>query len=273
MDDNGSERLRINDVKHTSGLADSDVKSHLGHEMIAEKLSLFRDRYEQFIQSLGGLTDFFAEIPTEQPLGPDGAMMPHWSNKYLPGGDAIALCGFLYKYNPAVYMEIGSGNSTKFAKRVISHFNLRTKIISIDPQPRAGIDSICDEVVRAPVQMVPKEVFQALRKDNILFVDGSHRCLQNSDVTFVFLNILPNLHPGVVVHFHDIFWPEDYPSEWAERLYNEQYLLGVLLLFGSEYEIVYSSQYVSLDPGLSSQFRALLNRSPGGGSIWMRLTR
>jgi hypothetical protein len=273
MDDNGNEPLRINEIKHASALADSDVNSRLGHEMIGEKLSLFRDRYEQFIQSLGGLTNFFAEIPTEQPLGPAGAVIPHWSNKYLPRGDAIALCGFLFKYNPAVYMEIGSGNSTKFAKRVVSHFNLRTKIISIDPQPRAGIDSICDEVVRAPVQMVPKGVFQALRKNNILFVDGSHRCLQNSDVTFVFLHILPNLHPGVLVHFHDIFWPEDYPSEWAERLYNEQYLLGVLLLFGSEYEILYSSKYVSLDPGLSSQFWALLNRSPGGGSIWMRLTR
>jgi len=273
ISDKGNEPLRMNEIKYTSRLADSHVNSHLGHEMIAEKFSLFRDKYEQFIQGLGGLTDFFAKIPAEQPLDPDGAIMPHWSNNYLPPGDAIALCGFLFKYNPAVYIELGSGNSTKFAKRVISHFNLRTKIISIDPEPRAAIDSICDKVVRAPVQMVPKGVFQALRKDNILFVDGSHRCLQNSDVTFVFLDILPNLHAGVLVHFHDIFWPEDYPIEWTERFYSEQYLLGVLLLFGSGYEILYSSKYVSLDPGLRSQFRALLNRSPGGGSIWMRLTQ
>ncbi len=273
MGERGNEPLMINEIKDKSGLAGSYVNSHLGHERVAEKLSLFRDNYEQFIRDLGGLVNFFNEIPAEPPSTPDGAIMPHWSNNYLPPSDAIALCGFLFKYNPAVYMEIGSGNSTKFAKRVISHFNLRTKIISIDPSPRAVIDSICDEFVRAPIQIVPKSVFQALREDNILFIDGSHRCLQNSDVTYVFLDILPNLRPGVLIHFHDIFLPDDYPSEWAERFYNEQYLLGVLLLFGSGYEILYSSKYVSLDPDLSRQFVTLLNKSPDGGSIWMRLNQ
>jgi len=261
------------EIKGISGLADRLVNSNLRYERIAEKLSLFRDNYEQFIQILGGLVNFFNEIPVELPSTPDGATMPHWSNNYLPPGDAMALCGFLFKYNPAVYMEIGSGNSTKFARWVISHFNLRTKIISIDPSPRAVIDSICDESVRAPMQMVPKGVFQALRKDNILFIDGSHKCLQDSDVTYLFLDILPNLSPGVLIHFHDIFYPKDYPSEWAERFYNEQYLLGVLLLFGSGYEILYSSIYVSLDRELRGQFVTLLNKLPGGGSLWMRLSQ
>jgi hypothetical protein len=273
MAQRGNEPLRINEIKDKSVLADSSINSNLRYERIAERLSLFRDNYEQFIQSLGRLVNFFNEIPAEPPTTPDGALMPHWSNNYLSPGDAMALCGFLFKYNPVVYMEIGSGNSTKFAKRVISHFNLRTKIISIDPSPRAEIDSICDESVRAPMQMVPKGVFQALRKDNILFIDGSHRCLQNSDVTYMFLDVLPDLSPGVLIHFHDIFFPEDYPSEWAERFYSEQYLLGVLLLFGSGYEILYSSRYVRLDRELSGQFVTLLNKSPSGGSLWMRLNQ
>lgn len=260
-------------IEEAFGSAARDVRSNMGREKITEKLSLFRDNYEQFIQSLAVLMDFFSEIPSEPVLSPDETMTPYWSNQYLPQGDAIVLCGFLLKYNPAVYMEIGSGNSTKFARRVISHFNLRTKIVSVDPNPRAVIDAICDEVIRAPVQMILKGVFQALRKDNILFIDGSHKCLQNSDVTYVFLDILPNLRPGVLIHFHDICWPEDYPATWTERLYNEQYVLGVLLLFGSEYEILYPSNYVRLDPALNSQFRAVLNRPPTGSSIWMRLTR
>jgi hypothetical protein len=242
----------------------------LPNEKIAEKLSLFRDNYKQFIEGLGALADFFAKIPTEAPSTPEGATVPYWSNNYLPQGDAIALCGFLFKYKPAIYVEIGSGNSTKFARRVISHFNLWTKIISIDPQPRAEIDTLCDEIVRAPVQMVPKSVFQALRKNSILFIDGSHRCLQNSDVTYIFMDILPNLYPGILIHFHDIFWPQDYPSQWAERLYNEQYLLGVLLLFGAGYEILYSSQYIGLDRDLKARFSALLDKSYGGGSLWIR---
>ena len=273
ISDKGNNPLRTNGIKETSRLADSDVNSHLGHNKIAEKLSLFRDNYKQFIEDLVALADFFAKIATQAPSTPEGATVPYWSNKYLPQGDAIALCGFLFKYKPAVYVEIGSGNSTKFARRVISHFNLPTKIISIDPQPRSEIDTLCDVVIRTPAQMVPKSVFQPLRKNSILFIDGSHRCLQNSDVTYIFMDILPNLYPGVVIHFHDIFWPEDYPAVWAERFYNEQYLLGVLLLFGSGYEILYSSSYVNLDPDLNRQFIKLLNKTPDGGSIWMRLNQ
>jgi hypothetical protein len=268
--DKGNKPLRTNGIKETSRLADSDVNFHLGHNKIAEKLSLFRDNYKQFIEDLGALADFFAKIPTQAPTTPEGATVPCWSNKYLPQGDAIALCGFLFKYKPAVYVEIGSGNSTKFARRVISHFNLPTKIISIDPQPRSEIDTLCDVVIRSPAQMVPKSVFEPLRKNSILFIDGSHRCLQNSDVTYIFMDILPNLHPGVLIHFHDIFWPEDYPREWIKRLYSEQYLLGVLLLFGAGYEILYSSQYVCLDRDLNARFSTLLDKSCGGGSLWMR---
>jgi hypothetical protein len=248
------------------------------HKQIAEKLSLFCDNYKQFIQGLGSLADFFAEIPMEQPSNPEQAAAPYWSNDYLPTGDAIALCGFLFTHNPLIYLEIGSGNSTKFARRVISHFNLRTKIISVDPSPRSEIDAICDKVIRAPIEIVPQSVFDSFQGNNILFIDSSHRCLQNSDVTLIFLDILPNLNPGVIVHFHDICWPDDYPDEWVARVYNEQYLLGVLFLFGAGYEILYSSKYVSSDSDLRSEFEAVLRRSlPDrcgceGSSLWMKLT-
>ena len=253
------------------------VQSRTENKKINEKLSLFRQNYKNFINGLGAIGEFFAKILIEEPSGQGQGSVPFWSNTYMPPGDAIALCGFLVKYNPVIYMEIGSGNSTKFARRVISHFNLRTKIISIDPYPRAEIDTLCDEVVRAPAQMVPVSAFQSLRKDNILFIDGSHRCLQNSDVTYMFMEVLPAIQPGVILHFHDIFWPYDYPSEWTHRLYSEQYLLGALLLFGSGYEILYSSQFVTLDSGLRSEFEAVLRPflpdrcGCGGGSLWMKL--
>jgi hypothetical protein len=252
------------------------VQSTPQNKLINEKIALFRQNYENFIKGLGALGKFFSEISLEEPVG-QGQAMPYWLNKYLPTGDAIALCGFLVKYNPAVYIEVGSGNSTKFAKRVISHFNLRTKIISIDPYPRAEIDSLCDEVVRAPLQEVPVSVFEKMRQGSILFVDGSHRCLQNSDVTYMFLDIMPNLQPGVIFHFHDIFWPQDYPAAWLDRVYNEQYLLGVLLLFGTGYEILYSAYYASHDSQLNSLFESVLRPflpdkcNSGGGSFWMRM--
>lgn len=253
------------------------IQSQSEHKKIAEKLALFRKNHKDFIRSLGALGDFFTKIPAEEPSGQGCSSVPYWSNSYMPPGDAIALCGFLVKYNPPVYMEIGSGNSTKFARAAISHFNLRTKIISIDPYPRAEIDSLCDDVVRAPLQMVPISVFQKLGKNNILFIDGSHRCLQNSDVTYTFMEILPNINPAVILHFHDIFWPHDYPAEWTERSYNEQYLLAVLLLFGSGYEILYSSRFVGCDSELRAECDAVLPSflsdkcKSGGGSFWMKL--
>jgi hypothetical protein len=253
------------------------VQSPSIHKGIAAKIALFRQNHKNLIQGLGTLGEFFSKIPLGAPAGPGQASVPFWSNGFLPPGDAIALCGLLVKHNPVIYMEIGSGNSTKFARRVISHFKLRTKIISIDPAPRAEIDSLCDEVVRAPLQMVPVGIFQKLCKDNFLFIDGSHQCLPNSDVTYMFTEVLPNIKPGVILHFHDIFWPFDYPGEWIDRAYNEQYMLGVLLLFGSCYEILYAAHYAGHDSELRSEFEAVLRPylpdrcTCGGGSFWLRM--
>ncbi len=254
---------------------DAPVQTRQENKKIAEILTLFRQNYKNVVRSFGALSDFFAQIPE---TGPSELYSPEpcWNNDFLPAGDSIALCGFLVKYNPSVYVEIGSGNSTKFARAAISHFNLRTKIISIDPHPRAEIDSLCDEVVRFPLQLVPVSILQKIPKDNILFIDGSHICLQNSDVTYMFNEILPSINPEAIIHFHDILWPHDYPAAWKDRYYNEQYLLGVLLLFGSGYEILYSSHFVSYDSELRSECDAVLppflseKLKSGGSSFWMK---
>lgn len=253
--------------------------SRSNHEKILEKLKLFRENYTHFIQNFGALADFFTEIPADQPLSPDELSTPNWKNGFLPPHDAMALCTALYAYNSRIYLEIGSGNSTKFARKVISHLNLKTKIVSIDPTPRADIDSLCDHVIREPVEYIRPQDLEFLNENDILFIDSSHRSLQNSDVTCIFLDILPTLKPGVIVHFHDILWPNDYYENWAGRFYNEQYLLGVLLLFNTEYEILYSASYTSYDMELKQEFEAQVCRflpdgcnTSGGSSLWMKLT-
>ncbi len=75
-------------------------------------------------------------------------------------------------------------------------------------------------------------LFRELQAGDVLFIDSSHRCFMNSDVTVLFLEVLPNLPPGVLVQVHDIFIPYDYPREWVERYYAEQYLLSCYLLLG-----------------------------------------
>src|ERR1035438_7582905 len=149
-------------------------------------------------------------IPVCQPKTSDE---PCWVNKWLSGLDTFALYGFVATCNPAVYIEVGSGFSTKVVRRAIRDMGLATRLVSIAPSPRAEIDRLCDEVIRQPLEACDLSLFDRLGSGDIFFMDGSHRSFMNSDVTVFFLEILPRLQPGVLVHIHDIFLPLDYRSE------------------------------------------------------------
>ena len=153
-------------------------------------------------------------------------------------------------------------------------------VVSIDdppqPEPRAAIDAVCDHVYRSPVESVGLEVFDSLQPGDILFVDSSHRVFMNSDVEVIFLDVLPRLKPGVLVHFHDIWLPYDYPERWVDRYYSEQYMLAALLLFGDQYEIVLPNRFITEDQELGDVLSPLWNSAElagaptQGGSFWIR---
>jgi hypothetical protein len=197
--------------------------------------------------------------------------------------DTLALYGFVATENPASYLEVGSGYSTKVVRRTIKDCNLRTKIVSIDPHPRAEVDSLCDEIVRQPLEKCDLKRFDDLLAGDVLFMDGSHRAFMNSDVTVLFLEILPRLKSGVLVHLHDIFLPLDYPPYWEYRYYphrywSEQYLLAASLLAGqSAYDIVLPNHYISITQGLAAMLNGfwsdprLTGVSRGGTSFWIRI--
>jgi hypothetical protein len=151
--------------------------------------------------------------------------------------------------NPQVYFEIGSGNSTKFARHAMRAGDLKTKVISVDPHPRAEIDALCDKVFRMPLEESDHKIFSSLQAGDILFFDGSHRVFTNSDVAVFFLEILPSLPPGILVHIHDIFLPLDYPPEWNYRFYFGQYILAAMLLCQNRpFDVVLPNRYVTSDP-------------------------
>jgi hypothetical protein len=177
---------------------------------------------------------------------------------------------------PARYFEIGSGNSTKFARNAIATHRLATRLISLDRAPRAQIDLLCDEVIRAPLETVDLAVLDQLQSGDVLFIDGSHQCLMNSDVTVVFLEVLPRLPAGVWVHFHDIFLPWDYPAEWVDRYYAEEYLLACWLLAESpRIQVELPNYFVSRHPDLMTELEPVYSLLPGvqthGGSFWLRM--
>jgi methyltransferase family protein len=128
---------------------------------------------------------------------------PFWNNTWFTGLDAASLVGFLLSRTPKRYVEIGSGFSTLFCRRAVKEGDLRTTITSVDPHPRAEIDSLCDQIIRAPLEDCDPLLFDQLESGDILFFDGSHRALPNSDVTVFFLEILPRLKPGIIVQVHE----------------------------------------------------------------------
>jgi predicted O-methyltransferase YrrM len=219
------------------------------HRPLRAILDSRRDAYAALLGKFLPLRDELWRIPCE----PDerAPTAPAWVNPWFAGLDAVALYGLVATTKPKRYLEIGSGHSTKFARRAIADHRLDTTVTSIDPAPRAEIDSICDRLVRLPVEDVELNIFDELESGDILFVDNSHRVLMNSDATTVFLDVLPRLRPGVLVHFHDVFLPADYPPQWAERFYSEQYLLAAYLIAEwPRLEVLLPNAFVSADAAL-----------------------
>lgn len=245
------------------------------HPGLAELIGAGRDRYAARLEAMAQLADDFAAIPRGGSYETD---TPFWLNAWYPPLDGMALTGFLQELNPARFVEIGSGVSTKFARRAVTTHGLRTRLTSIDPQPRNQIDRLCDTVIRKPLERCDPALFDALEPGDIFFLDSSHRSFQGSDVTVFFLDILPRLKPGVVVHIHDIYLPDDYISGHLHRLWNEQYLLATALLFGAQrFEILFPAWFVGQDPTLRAHAQArlftgpLAGLEPYGAGFWLRL--
>jgi hypothetical protein len=184
---------------------------------------------------------------------------PFLANAWFEGGDARAAYGIPAARRPKRIVEIGSGNSTKFIRRAIRDFSLPTQLTSIDPAPRAEIDQLCNTVIRSSVLDVDLKIFDQLQEGDILFHDGSHLTFNGTDTVRLFLEILPRLKPGVLIHLHDICLPYEYVAGYDGRGYSEQYMLATLMLASRLYEVVLPVAYLAR----SGTF-------DGGVSFWIR---
>ena len=205
-------------------------------------------------------------------------LKPSYNNHYLPGLDIVGIYTLLAKYNPERYVEVGSGNSTKVAYKAIKEQGLQTTITSIDPYPRAEIDAISDEVIRQPFEDIDVDFLLSLKENDILFIDNSHRVLPNSDAMVFFMEILPRLQPGVIVHIHDIYLPYDYPPFMCDRFYSEQYTLAAFVLANPmRYSTLLPNYFISEDKELRKILAPIWDHpnlkdvEQHGGSYWMKL--
>lgn len=203
---------------------------------------------------------------------------PTWNNGFLPGLDIVGIYTMLAEYKPQTYVEIGSGNSTKVAYKAKQDLQLTTEIISIDPMPRAEIDQLANKIIRAPFESIDFSFLYDLKENDILFVDNSHRILPNSDSMVFYMEILPRLKKGVIVHIHDIYIPYDYPQFMCDRFYSEQYGLAMYLLSNSQkYNTILPNYFISVDKELSALIESLWqseqtkNVERHGGSYWIQI--
>jgi hypothetical protein len=158
-----------------------------------------------------------------------------------------ALCYALVRNRePGTVVEIGSGHSSRVIRAALD-LNGTGRLISIDPNPRAPVHSVSHEHIEMEVQKMQLDWFEQLPADSILFIDSSHQAGTGSDVNFLFLEVLPALKPGVLIHIHDIYLPDDYPTNWnIDRKFNysEQYLLQALLTFSNGFRVIWPGRWV-----------------------------
>jgi hypothetical protein len=246
------------------------------HKGLYDVIRSGNDTYAAFLRRITDHSEALQEIrraDTET-----DANQPAWNNGFLPGLDIAAIYTMLAVHRPKKYVEVGSGNSTKVAYKAKKDQQLTTEIVSIDPYPRAEIDHLADKVIRKPFEDVGYQEILALEANDILFIDNSHRVLPNSDATVFFLEILPLLKPGVIVHIHDIYLPYDYPQFMCDRAYSEQYMLAAFVLANpGKYRTLLPNYYISEDAELKQLLAPLWDHKNlegverHGGSYWLQI--
>jgi hypothetical protein len=259
-------------------------------EVAADQARIFGDRVPQGVDLKPGnqeklfraLAPFFASLPFSDE--PNGRWRYHYSNSSYGVGDACIYWSLLGLTRPSQIVEVGSGYTSALALDAIDHFGLDTRCTFVDPhpdlmmrvtEPRASRHVIVAE----PVQAVGLQLVASLRANDLLFIDSSHVAKTGSDVVFEMTEMLPRLARGVIVHFHDVFHPFEYPAQWVlcdNKSWNELYFLQAFLMFNSSFEILFFNDWfaktrrdlVIQHAGPFAE-RFLLNC---GGGLWLRRT-
>jgi hypothetical protein len=235
-------------------------------------LSFEPDRYFNFLRTVCA------------PYAPDWGALPRTADAvgngyFLQNGwfesiDAEVLYSVIRHFRPRTILEIGSGHSSRLARRAIDDGQFGTRLVCVDPRPRVEVRSCADEHIMSAVEELPVAALtERLAANDVLFIDSSHVIATGGDVPYLYLQVLPRLSPGVLIHAHDIFLPFEYPQEFVvkERWgWNEQYLLHALLIGNSGLEIIWPSCYMwQLHRAAVQNVIPSERSSPPPSSFWM----
>jgi hypothetical protein len=244
--------------KRPSKLVGIDMNHSVQLDLLRKRFPKFREEYEQFPTK-----------PTGEPT------RFYLSNGLFDGTDALVAYCMVRHFQPHLIIEVGSGFSSLVSGEAAAK-NKSSALICIEPFPqeflKQGFPGL-RSLIEKRVEDVDLNFFSQLGCGDILFIDSSHTVKIGGDVNYLFLELLPRLKPGVIVHAHDIFFPFEYRRDWVMdefRFWTEQYLLQAFLSFNSEFEVLMANSYLShyYKEDLKAAFPSLA--SWGGGSFWMR---
>jgi hypothetical protein len=226
---------------------------------------------------------YYQEIPF--PHNKQQGCRYYLDNGYFSYGDAVVLYSMMRRFKPSRIVEVGSGFSSAAMLDLSDRmYNGPIDFTFIEPIPDR-LFSLLDNrdkerysILQKPVQEVPVMLFSNLQENDILFVDSSHVVKAHSDVSHLCFNILPLLNRGVIVHFHDILWPFEYPNLWFDsgRAWNEAYLLRAFLQYNDNFRILYFNSMMEMRHGhfLRSEMPLAMRQpssplTPGNTSLWI----
>ena len=205
---------------------------------------------EEQIQMLSAFTygEELRNIPHQKP----DTLEFYFNNGTFEAGDAEYWYQLLRVTKPRRIYEIGSGNSTLMAIKAIQKnreedARYSCEHVCVEPFRNPWLEQTRVSVVRKRVEELDVEFFAALERNDILFIDSSHVIRPQGDVLFEYLEVLPILKKGVIVHVHDVFSPRDYLAHWLVeevRLWNEQYLLEAFLSHNESWRIIGACNYL-----------------------------
>lgn len=203
-----------------------------------------------------------------------------YNNDMFGFGDAFFLQCILRHFKPANVIEVGSGYSSALMLDTASEYGLETRFTFIDPysitieQVLASKPDGQYSLIREEVQLLDPKIYESLGEGDVLFIDSSHVVKIGSDLSTLLFSVLPILQKGVIVHFHDIWYPWEYPEEFLleGRAYNEMYFVRAFLQFNADFEILLFNSFVEQEFSafLSEEMPRLSNDC--GGGLWLRRT-
>jgi hypothetical protein len=188
----------------------------------------------------------FADELADLPRSKQDALSFHFGNGAFESGDAEYWYQIVRAIKPKRIFEVGSGNSTLMARKAIARNRdedpgYACEHVCIEPYEMPWLEKTGVSVIRKRVEDMDLSYFSQLGENDILFIDSSHIIRPQGDVLFEYLELLPSLNKGVIVHVHDIFSPKNYLKEWLTenvRFWNEQYLLEAFLSHNSSWKII-----------------------------------